>query len=91
MTDNEPLLQASRDVVDAILAGDLSVAARLLDARAQAIAQGAAPSPEIIALGEHAAALLGDLRRQWAQGSARLDYLHRAMAQPRQSHLDVTF
>lgn len=88
-TKEERLLQASRELVKAILAGDLAAAARHLSARGQAIAEGTTPTAETVALGEHAAALLGDLKRRAGAEAALLSHLRSHLASDARPRLDV--
>ena len=70
--DATMLNDASVELVEAIARGDLDAATQALDKRTQAIASGAIPNEAIVALGEHACAMLQGLKRQASFDSARL-------------------
>jgi hypothetical protein len=72
MTDD--LRQSSIDLVEALTAGDLEAAARALQSRSEAIARGDQPTAESMALGEHAAALLQDLKRRSSLEATQLSF-----------------
>jgi hypothetical protein len=67
-------------LVEALMAEDLDAAGKALQARAQAIAEGEPPTEEIVALGEHAAALLQNARHRVALEATRLGRLQRSLA-----------
>ena len=85
------LTDASVELVEAIARGDLDAATQALDKRTQAIASGAIPNEAIVALGEHASALLQGLKRQARLDVSRLDRLEKSLTPPPGSRIDFCF
>lgn len=84
------LAEATRQALAAAEAGDLEALARALDARAEAIATGARPTPAIVQDGERAVELLKALLHEAGLESARLKRIRDGFAArpPRAPHVD---